>query len=169
MCDKNYSLKSNGMIIAKNYVDVDNNQESYNLLIYQCTINNIDRNFVIGNVVDDTINIDKINEYINRIIFLRFNNCSPYFIFEAIHNAEKNGIFDKMNLSNKAYDLLLNCKPYEYFKEKFIFEVKETVIDNSTKRFSTIHTTPKPFHPISYYSSLEEVKEKNVVKLKTAI
>lgn len=169
MCDKYYNLKCNGMIIAKNYVDVDSSQEAYNLLIYQCTINNIDRNFVIGNVTDNAINIDEINKYINRIIFLRFNNNGPCFIFEAIHNAEKNGIFDKINLSNEAYDLLINCKSYEYFKEKFIFEAKETVIDNYTKRFSTIHTTPKPFHHISYYSNLEEAKEKNLVKLKSAI
>lgn len=58
MCDKYYNLKCNGMIIAKNYVDVDSSQEAYNLLIYQCTINNIDRNFVIGNVTDNAINID---------------------------------------------------------------------------------------------------------------
>ncbi len=157
MLNKLYDVKNEGFIV-ENYNDVETKQ-AYDLLIYQCTINNIDRTFVVGSIIDKNGNIDAIKEYISKIIFFRLWNLGELFILGAMHDAEKNNAFNNINFSNEAYKLLINCQSDEYFKEKFIFCAKETVLDRVTKRFSTIHTTVEPFHPITYYIHLNEQKD----------
>lgn len=90
MCNKSYNFESNGITIIENYENLDNKQ-FYDLLLYQCTVNNIDRSFVIGSIVDKNINIDEIDKYISKIISFRFNNTSFLFISGAIHEAKKMG------------------------------------------------------------------------------
>ena len=167
MCSSQCNMESNGIII-ENYKDVETNK-AYDLLIYQCSINNIDRSFVVGSVTNKIIDIDKINEFINKIINFRFNNTWILFILGTIYIAKKNKVFDSLNLSNEAYNLLIKCRSHECFKEKFIFGAKETVLDKTTRRFSTIHTTPEPFNHISYYIELEEQKNNSEKSLKKAI
>lgn len=160
MCNKSYNFESNGITIIEDYENLDNKQ-FYDLLLYQCTVNNIDRSFVIGSIVDKNINIDEIDKYISKIISFRFNNTSFLFISGAMHEAKKNGIFDNVNLSNETYNLFMNYKSDKYFEEKFIYHAKETMLDKTTKRFSIIHNTEEPFNSVSYYDMLEEQIKQN--------
>lgn len=152
-------LKNDGIII-ENYKDVETNQ-NYNLLIFKCFVNDIDCSFVIGSIERNIKNVNIITEYINKIISFRFNNKGDCFIYSVLNSAYKNGIFDDINLSKFAYDILIACKSYQYFKEKFIFNPKEIILDSTSKRFATISNTDKPFNPLDYYMALDEQKNLN--------
>lgn len=159
MENKMYVLKSNGIII-ENYKNVDTNKD-YNLLIFECFVNNIDRSFVIGSIENSLKDIDIIAKHINKIISFRFSNNGNCFIYSALNAAYKDGIFDNINLSSFAYNILINCKSYQDFKEKFIFNPKEIILDPTSKRFSTTYTTVEPFNSLNYYINLGEQKELN--------
>lgn len=167
MCSRQYNMENNGIIIRK-YKDVDTDKE-YDLLIYLCSVNGINRDFVVGSIAENIENIEEVKKYISDIISFRFNNMSNCFISSKLKMADKNRVFDSINFSNDAYNLLINCGSYEYFKEKFIHQVKETTLDDATKRFSTIHNTKEPFNPISYYIELDEQKDNSEKILKMVI
>lgn len=152
-------FKSNGCVIAQNYLDVDTEQV-YDLLIYQCSINNLDRSFVIGSIENKIDDISRITKYISEIILFRLNNNGEHFISAKLHEISKNQAFNSINFTNETYNLLFKEQSYEEFKEKFIFKAKETIIDTVTKRFSTLHTTKEPFNSIVFYNDLDEHMER---------
>lgn len=168
MINKMDNIKESDRFTIKCYTDVETNKE-YNLLIYNCSVNDVNRDFVVGSIIGNPENIEDIKKYIDDLIWLRFNNASDCFIAAKLKMAAKNKIFDNINLSYNAYKLLIDCESNQYFREIFVYQAKETILDDVTKRFTTIHNNKEPFNSISYYTDLENQQYDSEKSLKKVI